>query len=124
MSITAFLRYQKKDRYGSEIFIASPKYDDEKAGFEKLKTLAGKVEDLNFGTFSPVYFNDNLDYCTIRCKFYKGMKLIERNIYEVKFILKQSERDENKYVNCHIDTIKLHKKAKPVDNGVVLDFGI
>ena len=122
MSITLNLRYQKKDKYGQEIFIASNKYDQEKQGFEKLKTLEGKIDDLNIGTFNPIYFNNELDYSTIRFKFYKGIKLFERNIYEVRFVVKQSEREGKKYVNCYIDGIKLAIKAKPIDTGTILNL--
>ena len=66
MSVTLNLRYQKRDKYGSEIFIASPKYDEEKEAFEKLKKMAEKIEDLNLGTFSPVYHNEDFDYCTVK----------------------------------------------------------
>ena len=84
------LRYQKADKWGSEVFIASPKYPEEEKAFETLRTLASKVEDMNLGTFSPVFHNDVLDYCTIRFKFYKGMKLEERNLYTVNFVIKKS----------------------------------
>ena len=54
MSITLNLRYQKKDKWGSEIFIASPKYPEEEKAFETLRTLASKIEDMNLGTFSRI----------------------------------------------------------------------
>ena len=124
MSITLNLRYQKKETFGSEIFIAANKYDDEKEAFEKLKKMAGKIDDLKYGTFSPVYYNEEYDFCTIRFKFYKGIKLFERNIYQVNFDVKKSERDKKTYANCHIDSIKIYKKAKPVDTGIILDLGV
>ena len=43
MSIELNLRYQKRDQFRSEIFIASPKYDDELPAFEKLKKLEVKL---------------------------------------------------------------------------------
>jgi H2-forming N5,N10-methylenetetrahydromethanopterin dehydrogenase-like enzyme len=123
MSITLNLRYQKKDKWGSEIFIASPKHPEEEKAFETLRTLASKVEDMNLGTFSPVFHNDVLDYCTIRFKFYKGMKLDERNLYTVNFVIKKSTRDKT-YVNCFVNTIKLHTKAKPQDQGEIISFDL
>ena len=123
MSITLNLRYQKKDKWGSEIFIASPKHQEEEKAFETLRTLASKVEDMNLGTFSPVFHNDVLDYCTIRFKFYKGMKLVERNLYTINFVIKKSTRDKT-YVNCFVNTIKLHTKAKPQDQGEIISFDL
>ena len=120
MSITLNLRYQKKDRYGSEIFIVSNKYDEEVDGFDKLKTLVSKIEELKLNTFNPVYFNEDLNYCTMRFKFYRGIRLYERNIYQVTFVIKQSERDNRQFVNCYINGIKIIKKAKPVDSGLTL----
>ena len=38
-SIQLNLRYQKRDQFGSEIFIASNKYDEEKKAFDTLKKL-------------------------------------------------------------------------------------
>ena len=86
--------------------------------------MAEKVEDLNLGTFSPVYHNDVLDYCAIRFKFYKGMKLVERGLYTVKFVLKKSTRGDKQCINCFISDIKVHTRAKPVDQGETMDFGI
>ena len=119
------LRYQKKDKWGSEIFIASPKHPEEEKAFETLRTLASKVEDMNLGTFSPVFHNDVLDYCTIRFKFLNSpVKLVERNLYTVKFVIKKSKRGDKEYVNAFVNKISLYKKAKPQDHGEVLDFDI
>jgi hypothetical protein len=46
MSLNLNLRYQKKDAFGNEIFIASNKYDNEKEAFETLKKLESKLKDL------------------------------------------------------------------------------
>ena len=124
MSIALNLRYQKRDQFGSEIFIASNKFPEEKEAFEKLKALSGKITSLSFGTFSPVFYNKDLDYCTIRFKFYnRGVRLVERDTFTVQFVIKQNDRDDKSYVNCHITSIKIHKKAtKPVDSGTVLNL--
>ena len=122
MSITSNLRYLRTDDFASEIFIVSPKYELEVPGYEKLKQIAIKIEDLKLGTFSPVYHNEGHKNCTIRFKFYKGMKLVERNIYTVEFLVKKSERGDKKYVNCFINTISLHTRAKPVDQGEIMNF--
>ena len=125
MSIQLLLRYQKKDDYNNHIFIVSPKYDVELPAFETLRTLTSKVEDMNLGTFSPVFHNDVLDYCTIRFKFLNSpVKLVERNLYTVKFVIKKSKRGDKEYVNAFVQTIKMHTKAKPQDHGEVLDFDI
>jgi len=125
MSIELLLRYQKKDKFGSEIFIVSPKYDDELPAFEKLKKLEEKLKSLDLGSFLPVYYNDNLNYCTIRFKFLNSqVKLVERNLYTTCFVVKKSIRENKEYINCYVNSIKLYKKAKPVDQGEVLDFDI
>lgn len=124
MSIELNLRYQKSDPYGSEIFIVSKKINDELPSFEKLKKLEQKLEEMDLGTFMPVYHNGDLGYATIRFKFYKGVKLVERNLYTVKFDVKKSTRGEQQYLNCFINGIKLHKRATPQDSGEILDLGI
>ena len=125
MSIELLLRYQKKDKFGSEIFIVSPKYDDEKKSFETLKKLEEKLKEMDLGTFLPMFHNDDLNYCTIRFKFLNSpVKLVERNLYSIKFVIKKSIRENKEYINCYVNSIKLHTKAKPVDQGEILDLGI
>jgi hypothetical protein len=125
MSIQLLLRYQKKDKFGSEIFIVSPKYDDELPAFEKLKKLETKLKELDLDTFLPVYYNDDLNYCTIRFKFLNSpVKLVERDLYTTCFVVKKSKRENKEYINCYVNKISLYKKAKPVDQGEILDLGI
>ena len=125
MSIELVLRYQRKDGYKNNIFIVSPKYDHELPAFEKLKKLETKLKEMDLGTFLPIYYNDDLNYATIRFKFLNPpFKLVERNLYTVKFVIKKSKRANKEYVNCYVNTIKIHTKAKPVDQGEVLDFDI
>ena len=124
-SIEINLRYQKRDSWGNEIFIASSKYKEELAAFEKLKRLEGKLREIDVGTFLPVFHNDNLNYCTIRFKFLNSpVKLIDRNLYTVKFVIKKNKRGDKDYINAFVNTIKLHTKATPRDHGEVLDFDI
>jgi hypothetical protein len=124
-SIEINLRYQKKDEWGNEIFIASSKYNEELAAFEKLKRLEEKLREIDVGTFLPVFHNDNLNYCTIRFKFLNPpVKLVGRNLYTVKFVIKKSTRGGKEYINAFVNTIKLHTKATPHDHGEVLDFDI
>ena len=126
MSITLDLRYQRKDDYKNNIFIVSSKYNEELPAFETLKKLETKLKEMDLGTFLPVYHNEDLNYCTIRFKFLNSppVKLVERNLYTVKFVIKKSKRANKEYVNCYVNTIKIHTKAKPVDQGEVLDFDI
>ena len=125
MSIELVLRYQRKDDYKNNIFIVSPKYDDELPAFEKLKKLETKLKEMDLGTFLPVYFNDDLNYATIRFKFLNSpVKLVERNLYSIKFVIKKSIRENKEYINCYVNSIKLYKKSTPVNQGEVLDFDI
>jgi hypothetical protein len=125
MSIELNLRFQKKDDYKNNIFIVSPKYDDELPAFEKLRKIEAKLKEMDLGTFLPVYYNDDLNYATIRFKFLNSpVKLVERNLYTVKFVIKKSKRANKEYINAFVNTIKIHKKATPVDQGEVLDFDI
>ena len=118
------LRYQKTDRYGSEIFIVSPKYPEEKEAYDSLLRVEDKLKGLGVETFLPVFSNDDLKFATIRFKFYKGLKLVEKNLYTVKFDVKKSERGGIEYINCFINNIKLHTKTKPHDSGIILDLGL
>ena len=79
---------------------------------------------MDLGTFLPVYHNEILDYATIRFKFYKGMKLYERDVYSVKFVVKKSSRDGKEYINCFVNSIKIHKKAPARNDGEILDLEI
>ena len=125
MSIELNLRYQKRDKFSSEVFIVSQKYDEEKDAFEKLKKLEAKLKEMDVGTFLPIYYNDDLNYATIRFKFLNSpVKLVERNLYTVKFVIKKSKRGDKQYINCFVNTIKIHTKAKPQDTGEILDLGI
>ena len=125
MSIELNLRFQKKDDYKNNIFIVSPKYDDELPAFETLKKLEVKLKEMDLGTFLPVYFNDDLNYCTIRFKFLNPpFKLVERNLYNVKFVIKKSKRGGKEYINAFVNTIKIHTRAMPQDTGEILDLKI
>ena len=125
MSIELNLRYQKKDDYKNNIFIVSTKYDEELPAFETLEKLEDKLKEMDLGTFLPVYVNDDLGYATIRFKLLNPpFKLVERDLYTVKFVVKKSKRGNKEYINAFVQKISLHKKAKPVDHGEVLDFDI
>ena len=50
------------------------------------------------------------------------MKLFERNLYEITFDVKKSERDDKEYINCFIKTIKLHTRAPQQDQGEIVEF--
>ena len=90
-----------------------------------MKKLETKLKDLNVGTFLPIYYNDDLNYATIRFKFLNSpVKLVERNLYKVKFVIKKSKRGNKEYINAYVNTIKIHTKAKPQDHGEVIDFDI
>jgi phage tail tube protein FII len=124
MSITMNLRYQKQSDYGDEIFIVSQKFEEEKDSHATLCRIEKKLKDLDFGTFLPVFSNDEHGYATIRFKFYNNkQKLNERDLYSVNFDIKHTERDGKDYLNCMISDIKLFKKAKPQDYGKVIDLG-
>jgi len=125
MSIELVLRYQKKDNYDHHVFIASNKYNEEKDAFEKLKNLEDKLKAMNLGTFLPVFHNDNFEYCIVRFKnFNCPVKLYERNLYTVKFVVKKMIRDGKEYINTYANNVKIYRKAKPQDTGEVLDMGI
>ena len=103
-SIELNLRYQKKDKFGSEIFIVTPKYDEEKEAFEKLKKLEVKLKEMDLGTFLPIYFNEDLNYATIRFKFLNSpVKLVERNLYTTCFVVKKSKRGDKEYINAFVN---------------------
>ena len=121
-TMSQILRYQKEDKYGNHIFIASGKNDDEQDSYRQLEKLAGKIEDFNYGTFSPIYHNDEI--CTIRFKFLKSKILSERNLYKVDYVIKKSTHNDQHYVNCFVNTIKLAKKATPREDGETIDFGL
>ena len=125
MSIELNLRYQRKDQFGNNIFIVSQKYDEELPAFEKLKKLEKKLREMDLGSFLPVYFNEDLNYCTIRFKFMNSpVKLVERNLYSIKFVVKKNKRGDKEYINCYVNTLKIYRKAMPQDTGEVLDFDI
>ena len=118
------LRYQKPDPYGNEIFIASNKYPDEKESYTVLKKMGNKIEEFDYKTFSPIYYDEDLQFATIRFKHLKSRVLLtERNLYKVEFVVKKSTRDNLSYINCFVEKLKLIKKAPPRVDGEVVDFG-
>ena len=89
------IRYQRKDQFGNEIFIASAKYDEEVSACDTLRKLEVKLKEMDVGTFLPIYFNDDLSYATVRFKFLNSpVKLVERNVYTVKFVIKKTKRGD------------------------------
>jgi hypothetical protein len=124
MSITANLRYQKRDEWNNEVFIASERYPDEKEGAVKLKLILSKLGEMDIETFIPIYINDDIGYSTIRFKNFKGLKLVERNLYTVNFSVNKIKRGDKEYINCYINYITLKKKAKPQERGETLEFNI
>ena len=122
MSITIHCRYQKKDQFGSEVFIASQSKEQE--SFEIIKGYTEKLKGLNLCTFLPVYHgNTENPYTTIRFKHCKSkVKLEERNTYKITFSFRKVTRDDKQYINCYVESIELISKAPDIDFGEVLEL--
>ena len=111
------IKFQKFDNFNNFVCIASEKID--KVNYEILKDYAHKLEKMNYGTFIPIFHNDQHSYTNIR--FFKSnkFKMVEDNKYDIEFDIKIKEKNNKKYVNCHIKTLKF--VSKPMyDEGEVL----
>ena len=120
-SISLNLRYQKSDQYGNHIFIASSKYPEEIEAFNRLVGIEAKLKGFKTVQFLPVFSSEDLGYATIRFKFYPCIKLVARNKYTIAFNISQTTGVKH-YINCNVQTIKLHSKAIQQDIGTILDI--
>ena len=120
-SITLNLRYQKSDQYGNHIFIASSKYHDEVSAMKKLVEVESKLKKLKTVQFLPIYSDENIGYATIRFKYCTGVKLVESYKYTISFNISQTTGEKH-YINCNIQSIKLHSTAKKQEVGTILDI--
>jgi hypothetical protein len=117
------LRFQKFDDYQNAVFIASNKNPEELEQFKKLTKFHTQLEEKKYGSFLPIYSNPEHEYATIRTlKNSKFTKMTDNSVYEIKFQTKKKTKDLKTYVNCHLLSLRLVKRAEPVDEGSDVDF--
>ena len=120
------LRFQKYDRFSQPICVASsdnamnPEESDAHTILSKWhKSLDAK----HFGTFLPIFAKG--EFSSIRFKSNtKFTHMQERSLYDVSFTMRTVVRDNKTYVNIYLDSLKLVKKAKPLDYGEILDLDL
>jgi hypothetical protein len=120
MTVLKNIKFQKLGKFGEYVFIASSKQDQ--GNFDTLKELASKIELKEYGTFSPLYCNQQYDYCTIRFQKNNKHTFDESSKYDIEFVMKTKNKDGKEYVNCYIQKSKFISKPEPYDEGEILEF--
>ena len=112
-------RFSKYDQFKNAIFIVSDK--EEKKSYERLTRYHRKLVDKDYGTFLPVFADEDNKFATIRFKRL-NMNPTPRDTYQILFTIRKIEKDGKIYVNCFVDSIKRIKKSDPLDDGIVLEM--
>jgi len=120
------IRFQKYDKFSQPIFVASSDNTMNPEELDSHRTLTKwhkALDDKNFGTFLPIFARG--EFASIRFKTnQKFTHMQERSLYDVDFTMRTVVRDNRTYVNIYIDSLKLVKKAKPLDCGEILDLDL
>ena len=118
------LRFQKYDKFSQPCFVASSSNTQNPEELDSHRTLSTwhkALELKNFGTFLPIFARG--EFASIRFKTnQKFTHMQERSLYDVSFTMRTVVRDNRTYCNIYIDSLKLRKKAKPLDCGDILDL--
>ena len=111
------MRFQKVDKFGNWVFIASCLKEEERANYDALVGYHAKLVDFEYGTFLPIYTSSEFKYSTIRFKPDYRYSPRPRCTYDITFKITKIERDASNYVNCYVTTLKLKDESKVIDLG-------
>jgi hypothetical protein len=118
------LRFSKFDKFNQPVFLASSANTQNPEELDSHRTLSKwykALDNKNFGTFLPIYVKN--EFASIRFKHNQRFShMQERNLYDVSFTIRTVVRDGKTYCNIYIDSLKMVKKAKPLDYGDILDL--
>lgn len=112
------LRFQKFDKFGHPVFIAS----ENEENYTTLKDYAEKLQDKDYGTFLPIFHSQEHQYATKRFKKNDKYNPKPRAKYDVDFKIKIITKDSKIYVNCFIERMKFVEKAPVEDQGEELEL--
>lgn len=129
MPVLKNIRFQKYDDYSNPVFMATSK-EDESANYETLKIYSEKLINREYGTFMPIYHNEEYEFSTIR--FMKNSNFRPKNncVYDLDFTIKMKSVDKEDgdeglktrtYINCYINSLKFVSKME-YDEGEVIEL--
>jgi hypothetical protein len=109
------LRFQKYDRYGHPIFIASK---TELENYTTLQNLAERLREKQYDTFLPIYNSIEFNYSSIRfMKNQKFANLIPSAKYDIDYKITTIIRNDKTHVNCFASVMRMVENAPILDEG-------
>lgn len=106
------IRFQKNDKFGNIVMIASNTKTEELENYEILKNYAEKLEEKQYDTYLPIFQSEEHNYSTIRFAKNPKHNLLTNARYNIEYKIKTVAKNDKIYVNCHIEKLKM--VAKPV----------
>ena len=113
MSLTN-LRFFKSGLYDTSIFICG----SEEPVYQQLIGYHNKVLNMDLGTRSPLFFNEEKQYITIS---FKGVKqpLEEQKKYDIQVIFKEVKKNEKTYINAYVGKIELSTEQNEIQSKII-----
>ena len=112
MSLTN-LRFFKSGLYDTSIFICG----SEEPVYQQLIGYHNKVLNMDLGTRSPLFFNEEKQYITIS---FKGVKQqLEQKKYDIQVIFKEVKKNEKVYINAYVGKIELSTEQNEIQSKII-----
>ena len=113
MSLTN-LRFFKSSLYDTSIFICG----SEEPVYQQLIGYHNKVLNMDLGTRSPLFFNEEKQYITIS---FKGVKqpLEEQKKYNIEVIFKEVKKENKCYINAYVGKIELSTEQNEIQSKII-----
>lgn len=117
------IRFQKLDDYQNFVMITNA--DKEPKQYKKLSRYYKQLSEEHKDSFLPIYENTTFKYATLRLKkniMLSKLKLNPNDTVDLKFTVRQTTRLDKVFINCHVESVKLVKRAPPVELGDALNL--
>ena len=117
------IRFQKTDQFDNSCYVVN--MDKEQKQYKKLSKYYKQLNAECSESFLPIYENTKYKYATLRLKKDEKvtkLKLNTNDVVDVKFNIYKKQSEEKVFVNCYVSSIKLVKRAEPVDLGDAMTF--
>ena len=113
MSLTN-LRFFKSSLFETSLFIAGK---DEPV-YKQLIGYHQKIEAMDLGTRSPLFFNEQKQYITIS---FKGVKtpLEEQKKYDIQVIFKEVKKENKVYINAYVGSCVLSEVQNEIQSKII-----
>ena len=113
MSLTN-LRFFKSGLFETSLFICG----SEELAYQQLIGYHNKVLNMDLGTRSPLFFNEQKQYITIS---FKGVKtpLEEQKKYDVQVIFKEVKKENKVYINAYVGSCVLSEVQNEIQSKII-----